>query len=109
MAPQLSRDDGRIGWGAPAQRIHDLVRGTSPWPGAWTLLGDERVKIHRTSTTEIGRGPISPGEIGLRETGRLLVGTGDRLIEIHEIQRKGRPRISGGDFLHGLRGPASFT
>jgi methionyl-tRNA formyltransferase len=67
------------------------------------------VKLHRTSTTEIERGAISPGEIGLRETDRLLVGTGDRLIEIHEIQRESRPRISGGDFLHGLRGPASFT
>jgi methionyl-tRNA formyltransferase len=109
MAPQLSRDDGRIGWGSPVRRIHDLVRGTSPWPGAWTLLGDERVKVHRTSTTEIECGPISPGEIGLRETDRLIVGTGDRLIEIHEIQREGRPRISGADFLHGLRGPASFT
>jgi methionyl-tRNA formyltransferase len=108
MAPQLSRDDGRIGWGSPAQRIHNLVRGTSPWPGAWTLLGDERVKVHRTSTTEIECGPVSPGEIGLRETDRLLVGTGDRLIEIHEIQRQGRPRINGVDFLHGLRGPASF-
>ncbi len=109
MAPQLSRDDGRIGWVSPVRRIHDLVRGTSPWPGAWTLLGDERVKVHRASTTEIDCGPIAPGEIGLRETDRLLVGTGDRLIEIHEIQREGRPRISGGDFLHGLRGPASFT
>lgn len=109
MAPQLSRDDGRIGWGSAVRRIHDLVRGTSPWPGAWTLLEDERVKVHRASTTEIECGPISPGEIGLRETDRLLVGTGDRLIEIHEIQREGRPRISGGDFLHGLRGPVSFT
>ena len=108
MAPQLSRDDGRIDWELPVRRIHDLVRGTNPWPGAWTLLGDERVKVHRTSTTEIEPGAISPGEIGLRETDRLLVGTGDLLIEIHEIQREGRPRISGEDFLHGLRGPASF-
>ncbi len=109
MAPQLSRDDGRIGWGLPVRRIHDLVRGTSPWPGAWTLLEDERVKVHRASTTEIECDSISPGEIGLRETDRLIVGTGDRLIEIHEIQRESRPRISGRDFLHGLRGPASFT
>ena len=109
MAPQLSRDDGRIGWRGTVRHIHDLVRGTTPWPGAWTLLGDERVKVHRTSTTEIESGSISPGEIGLRETGRLLVGTGDRMIEIHEIQREARPRISGRDFLHGLRGPASFT
>lgn len=108
-APRLSRDDGRIVWDAPVRQIHDLVRGTNPWPGAWTLLGEERVKIHRASMTEIECGPISPGAIGLRETGHLLVGTRDRLLEIGLVQRQGRPRISGADFLHGLRGPGSFT
>ncbi len=109
MAPRLSRDDGRIDWRTPAQRTHDLVRGTSPWPGAWTLLEGERIKVHRTARTEVESGPISPGEIGLRETDRLLVGTADRLIEILEVQREGRPRIDGAAFLHGLHGPASFT
>lgn len=108
IAPRLSREDGRIDWGLPAQHIHNLVRGTSPWPGAWTVLEGERVKVHRASMTEIEPGPIAPGEIGLRRTDRLLVGTGDRLLEIHEIQREGRPRIDGGDFVHGLRGSASF-
>ncbi len=109
LAPRLSREDGRIDWSSPAQRIHDLVRGTSPWPGTWTLLEDERVKIHRTSLTDVASGRIPPGQIGLRETDRLLVGTGDRLIEVHEIQREGRPRVSGADFLHGLHGSARFT
>jgi len=108
-APRLSRDDGRIDWSAPAHRIHDLVRGTSPWPGAWTLLDGERVKMHRTARTSVESGRIPPGGIGLRETDRLLVGTGDRLIEILEVQREGRPRVRGTDFLHGLRGPAVFT
>jgi len=108
-APRLSRDDGRIDWSALAHRIHDLVRGTSPWPGAWTLLDGERIKVHRTARISVESGRIPPGEIGLRETDRLLVGTGDRLIEILEVQREGRPRISGTDFLHGLRGPAGFT
>lgn len=109
LAPRLSRDDGRIDWSSSAQRIHDLVRGTSPWPGAWALLEDERVKIHRTSLTNVESGPIPSGQIGLRETDRLLVGTGDRLIEIQEIQREGRPKVGGADFLHGLHGSARFT
>ncbi len=106
IAPRLSRDDGHIQWGSPAQHIHNLARGLNPWPGAWALLDDERVKVHSTLLTNIATGPISPGEIGLRETDRLLVGTGDLLIEIREIQREGRPRTSGAEFLHGLRGPA---
>lgn len=108
LAPLMTRDDGRIDWTLPAKRVHDLVRGTSPWPGAWTLLQGERVKVHRTARTDIDCGPIRPGEIGLRGTDRLLVGTADRLLEIREVQREGRPRIDGAAFLHGLRGPARF-
>ncbi len=109
MAPMLSRDDGRIDWTVPAQRIHDLVRGTQPWPGAWTMLGDERVKLHRTALTDLEGGALGPGKLGPAATDRLLVGTGDRPIEILSIQREGRPRVRGVDFLHGLHGPATFS
>jgi len=109
MAPRMNRETGHIDWGLPSQRIHDLTRGTNPWPGAWTVLEGERVKIHRTIQTDIACGPISSGEIALRETDRLLIGTGDRLIEIREIQREGRPRVDGPAFLHGLRSPARFS
>jgi len=109
LAPRLTRNDGRIDWGRPASEIHNLVRGTNPWPGAWTRLGEERVKVHRTALTGIGRGEIRPGEIALRKTGRLLVGCGDDLIEILEIQREARPRTDGRAFLNGLRGEARFA
>lgn len=109
LAPLLTRDDGRIDWSKPAKKIHDLVRGTSPWPAAWTRLGDERIKIHRSAHTEIGRGGTPPGQIALAETGRLLVGTADELLEILELQREGRPRVDGRSFLNGLRGSRSFA
>jgi len=109
LAPRLSRDDGRIDWEKPADAVHNLVRGTNPWPGAWTELTEERVKIHRTALTGIGRGEIRPGEIALKKTGRLLVGCGDSLIEIVEIQREARPRTSGRAFLNGLRSEKRFV
>lgn len=107
-APMLRRDDGRVDWNADAGTVHNLVRGTSPWPGAWTKLLDERIKVHRTRRTGVGRGKIRPGEIALPETGRLLVGTGDELIELLEVQREARPRVDGRAFLNGLRGPNRF-
>jgi methionyl-tRNA formyltransferase len=109
MAPLMSRETGRIDWTAPAQQIHNLVRGTNPWPGAWTQLDGERVKVHRTARTDVKCGPIPPGEVALRDTDRLLVGTGDYLIEILEAQREGKPRVDGAAFLHGLHGPARLT
>ena len=109
MAPLMNRETGRIDWTVPAQRIHNLVRGTNPWPGAWTELDGERVKVRRTMHTDVKCGAIEPGEVALREADRLLVGTGDRLLELLEVQRGGKPRVDGAAFLHGLHGPARFT
>ena len=109
LAPSLTREDGHIDWSKPATRIHDLVRGTIPWPGAWSQLGTNRVKIHRTKVTDFASGVLGPGEIGPAQTNQLLVATEDRLLEILELQREGKSRVSGQDFLHGLRLPASFN
>ena len=108
LAPSLTRDDGHIDWHQSARQIHNLVRGTIPWPGAWTQMASHRVKIHRTRLTDFASGVLHPGEIGLSETNRLLIGTQDRLVEILELQREGKASISGRDFLHGLHLPASF-
>ncbi len=109
LAPRLSRDDGMIDWSRPAQEIHNLIRGTNPWPGAFTHLGGKRVKVHKSRLTGLKRGDHRPGAIALRETGRLLVATGDELLELLEVQREGRPRVSGRGFLNGLRGEARFS
>ena len=109
LAPSLTREDGHIDWNQPATRIHNLVRGTVPWPGAWTQLGTHRVKIHHTRLTDMAAGVLGPGEIGPLETNRLLVGTEDHLLEILELQREAKSSVSGKDYLHGLRLPASFS
>ncbi len=101
-APRLGRDDGRIDWSRPARDVRNLVRGMNPWPGAWTMLHGSRIKIHQAASTEIGSGSLEPGRVGPRESGRLLVACGDRLLEIREIQREGRPTTSGPEFLNSL-------
>jgi methionyl-tRNA formyltransferase len=108
LAPRLTRDDGRVDWAQTALTVHNLVRGMTPWPGAWTLLAGERVKVHRTARTDIGVGASTPGTLAPRDAGRLLVACSDRYVEILEIQRAGRPRASGSEFLNGLRPGAVF-
>jgi len=108
LAPKFCREDGKIDWTQTALEIHNRVRGMNPYPGAFALLGKETVKVHRTLVTGIGCGDVQPGEIALKGTGRLLVGTGDDLIEIMEVQRESRPRVNGHDFLNGLRGETRF-
>lgn len=109
LAPSLTRENGHINWHQPATQIHNLIRGTLPWPGAWTTLGDHRVKIHRTRLTNLDTGILQPGEIGPSETNRLLIGTGDQLLEVLQLQREGKSSVHGCDFLHGIHLPSSFV
>jgi methionyl-tRNA formyltransferase len=108
LAPPLAHDDARIDWEKSAMAVHNLVRGTNPRPGAWAMLGEERIRIHRSARTGILRGSLRSGEIALAETGRLLVGCGDELIQLLEVQREGRSRVDGSSFLNGLRGDGRF-
>ncbi len=55
-APMLQKEDGRIDWSRPAAAIHNQVRGLDPWPGAFTYLGGELLKVcpHRCRTGRWG-------------------------------------------------------
>ncbi len=100
VAPKLHKEDGRIRWEWEARRIHDLVRGTNPWPGAQTTLRDKLVKVHRTRVVDEEAGHIPPGAI-LPRRDRLLVATGKGILEILELQPAGCRAISGPEFVHG--------
>lgn len=109
LAPSLTREHGRIDWHQPAARIHNLIRGTVPWPGAWTSYDDHRIKIHQARMTDLPSGILKPGEIGPSETNRLLIGTQDTLLELLKVQRECKSCVNGCDFLHGIHLPASFV
>lgn len=109
LAPRLAKDDGRVDWTETAASVHNLVRGTSPWPGAWTLLAGERVRLLRSVRTGVSVGPLEPGSLGPRESRQLLIACADELLEIVEVQREGRPRTAGREFLNGIRPGARFT
>ncbi len=103
-APPLSRADGHIDWSAPAATIVNQVRGLALRPGAFTRLhrkADESkgLRILRARLTA----PIvalSAGEVGV-DGGRLLVGTGDGLLEILEAQLEGKRSLSARDLING--------
>lgn len=100
LAPKLHKEDGRIRWEWDARRIHNLVRGTNPWPGAHTTLGDRLVKVLRTGVVEESSAEAAPGAI-LPRRDRLLVATGAGLIELLELQPAGCRVMSGPEFACG--------
>ncbi|HAZ28149.1 TPA: methionyl-tRNA formyltransferase [Candidatus Acetothermia bacterium] len=100
LAPKLHREDGRIRWEWEPRRIHDLVRGTHPWPGAHTALRDKPVKVRRTRVVAGEVAGVAGGTV-LPPRDRLLVATGSGIIEILELQPAGCRPISGREFLNG--------
>ena len=99
-APKLTTDDARIDWSEPAGRIRNLVRGLNPAPGAWTMLGDGRLKIY--ATERMSTEGLKSGELGLRGDA-LVAGTGDAALSLTDVQLAGKKRMSGAELARGLR------
>ena len=98
-AERLTKTDGRIDWNWPAQRIVDLVRGTNPWPGAFSTLRGQTLKVLEA---EIGQGQGAPGELLDIQKDGWLIGTGQGAICLKTVQLEGRRAIPCYDCAQGL-------
>ncbi|NLJ30021.1 MAG: methionyl-tRNA formyltransferase [Clostridiales bacterium] len=98
-APMLTKELARIDWTKPAQGIHNLVRGLSPWPVAFTAFHNKKLKIHKTALCPCGSG--EPGKAA-ESDGRFVVSCGGgSALELLEVQLQGGKKMSGRDFLRG--------
>ena len=99
LAPLIDRADAQIDWNRSAQDVHNLVRGFNPWPTAWTTMGADRLKIHRTQPTE---GFGKPGTV-IEAGQRLVVATQTGALVIEQIQMPGKRPCSGRDLVNSGR------
>ena len=87
-APKITKDDARIVWGHPALAVARRIRAVTPAPGAWTMAGDDRIKVAPVvlcpEVTD-----LAPGQIRIHD-GVVLVGTGTHAVELVQIQRPGK-------------------
>ncbi len=100
-AAKISKEETRIDWRKSGTEIHDMIRGLSPYPGAWfeALLGGkaERVKVLRSVVVP------GKGEPGLLLDGHLTVACGgSQAIRLTQVQRAGRRPMGGAEFLRGF-------
>jgi methionyl-tRNA formyltransferase len=94
-AAKIDKAEARVDWTRPAVEVDRLIRGLSPFPGAWTQVGGERVKLLRSRLAD-GRG--APGQV---LTG-FTVACGDGAVEITEAQREGKRPMAASEVLRGL-------
>lgn len=114
-APKIFKETCKIDWTKPTESIHNLVRGLSPYPAAWCGFIDSRnpeeindIKIYATSiadTSAVSQG--KPGEVTVIKD-KLMVTTGDGILEINSLQPAGKKRMDADAFLRGYK-PQHFV
>jgi methionyl-tRNA formyltransferase len=98
LAPIMKKEDGLLDWTLSAPEIANRVRGFQPFPTSFTYRKGARLTIWRVSAED---GSGASGEVLKSDSGELLVGTGEGILRILELQPEGKRRLPARDYLNG--------
>lgn len=101
-ASKIEPSEARISPEEDAVAVLRRVRGFNPRPGAFAFHEEKRFKIW--AARPAGGAELDPGVLAV-EAGALLLGVGDGVIELLEVQSEGSRRMEGGDWSRGRRQP----
>ena len=101
-APKIFTETCRINWEATVDEIHNLVRGLSPYPAAFTTFQDKTLKIFLSKKEHIQHSDI-PGSYSTDQKNYLKFAAADGYIHVLELQMEGKKRMKVEDFLRGFR------
>jgi len=101
-AKKIDKSEARVDWSLTAVEVDRLIRGLSPFPGAWCEVGGERLKLLESRVAE------GAGNAGAVLDGfRIACGTG--AVEILKAQRQGKRPMDAGEVLRGFEMPERLT
>ena len=106
-APKIFKDDCRIDWTMPGEKIRNRIRGLSPYPAAWTDLIDEngQAQVMKIYFADFAEGADStPGTLSSDGKNFIKVKTADGWLSITDLQLAGKKRMKTVDFLRGFHG-----
>ncbi len=101
-APKIFTETCKINWAKPVDEIYNLIRGLSPYPGAFAEINSKTLKIF-SARKEKTNNPEPPGSICSDRKTYLKFATSDGYIAVDEIQLEGKKRMNIQDFLRGYR------
>jgi methionyl-tRNA formyltransferase len=100
VAPKVTVDDARVRWDLPAHVVDRRIRAVTPNPGAWTEIGELRVKV---GPVTLGEGePLAPGRIRV-ERRDVFVGTATQPVRLGQVQPPGKKPMDATDWARGAR------
>ena len=106
-ARKIEKAEAHIDFARPAAEVHAIIRGLSPFPGAWFEVGGgakvERIKVLRASLVSADHPNRTPGEIIDSD---LTIACGSGAVRLLELQRAGKKPMSATELLRGFPMPA---
>ncbi|MCR9014687.1 methionyl-tRNA formyltransferase [Aquiflexum gelatinilyticum] len=102
-APKIFKETCEIKWNKPAKEIHNLIRGLSPYPAAWTQLDGKICKIFKSEISENNLTGLQPGEFQTDNKKELVFQTGLGSLKILELQLEGKKKLEISEFLRGYK------
>lgn len=100
-APLLTRNLERVDWQQPAEKIHNLVRGMNPWPGAYFCYQNKTFKIWRTRIYDAAMTAGRPGRVSKITNEGIVIETGLGTVELLELQPESKKRMAAKDCVSG--------
>ena len=111
-APKIFKDDCRIEWTKSAESIHNLVRGLSPYPAAWTPLYKDNAECGSmkifTTHFEVCNTNATPGTIRTDSKSYIAIACADGWLYVDDVQLAGKKRLATKDLLLGWRDVATL-
>lgn len=104
-APLLDKNNTRINWKDSSENIHNLIRGLSPWPAAYFVMENKRVKVFKSSFKKEKTG-FEEGKVIKAENDGIYIAASDGTVVIEELQMPGKNKMSVDAYLRGNGFPA---
>jgi methionyl-tRNA formyltransferase len=102
VAPKITVEQARVRWDLPAAVVERRIRAVTPNPGAWTLIGDLRIKLGPVQVDTGAPEPLLPGAIHV-DRKNVWVGTGSEPVRLGQIQPPGKKLMNAVDWARGAR------
>lgn len=110
-APKIFKEDCKINWNEPIDKIHNKIRGLSPYPAAWTELVDadgKKVGL-KIFETEIIEGNSTLGKIESDGKSTITISANGGSLKIQSLQLAGKKRMTTKEFLNGFKTLSNFS
>jgi methionyl-tRNA formyltransferase len=101
IAPKITVEAARVRWDLPAHVVERRIRAVTPNPGAWTMIGELRVKLGAVTVDE-SADVIPPGAIRVQRNG-VRIGTGSQPVVLGVLQAPGKKPMNAADWARGAR------